>query len=1318
MKYKEKTCGKKTKIAALSQVFSLIIEIFAFSFIVGGMTLFAGVSQAEIVSADSLYPQGCCPEAKDGSVCQEMVESDEELCKTGLVATDCNFVDDCQTGCCYSRQEGICSLNSPKKKCEDTGGVWSSNAQCNIPECQLGCCVIGDQAMIATTRECTKKSAELGFDKNFQPLDADGSCSSKVGLTKKGACLTPSADFSGENSCKFTTKEQCGKTGGDFYDGFLCTAKELNTTCMPAKKTACLEDKDQIYYLDSCGNPANVYDSNKFENEAYWTKFIPASNASVCSQASASCGNCDYSTGSICRDYRLGEDARPAFGDKVCRNLNCKNGKKNGESWCISDYKNTDDPAVAPIGSRWFVGKCVNGEVSIEPCADFNNEVCIQGGDKYRTEAKCNVNDWRSCLAANEKESYEEVADECKKYPGCVMFFDISGNKKYEGLPGFRKNATNAEQGRAGDAGKDSNSVIPWCVPKETPGMVFWNAEQKTNKFGQPEQTGMGNGGSLDETKAICNQASFTCYSRYERDVSAVDKGPWKPKENMECIVNGWTYGSEMDGLAPRYTEEQAEDLNAKQREKEQLFIEALQERCRSLGPCGVTVNVAGELGSNKGDNTFHRTKIDPDGEKGIRELVEENKLLKSYVEGLQDRAGIRKPGSIKSITGSVVAGITGMQVSEALSGLEEISILNPKLPLIAKQMGIQTGAEVSSFEAFGTHLMNIGAAALAAYGIAQILVEIFGLEGEQAKVFTLSLTAGVTASAAVSEFLVGGIFEATLFWFLIIPLFFIFSVFFEGKESKYAVTEYTCEPWSPPKDGDCDSCNKDIRPCSEYRCKSLGSNCQYYNDNGEPGYCSSISGIWSAKISPWKEALTEGNIYTSVTGGGFKIEGSGKGSTVEAWKSIQFGIIVDEPATCRIDNKHTQSFDEMAVEMQLDVTKCETSRGVLCNTNQGTHHKSALVQQIVKENKEQTENFGSATLPMYAGENNYYIRCRNFAGQTNEAEFAVKIIVDDSPDYTAPNIIQFTPESGKYIKMGENSSAVIAWVDEPATCKYSQNQNMKYEEMDKSLLCATDIGSSVLGRFPCHGTLQNLTAGANAVYFQCQDKPEAEERLNSTRIINRNSKEYIVNVCQTGLNITRVYPNSSITAGKSPVELTIGAETSGCIEGGKSTCYFGFDNGTEIAFLETDATLHSQIFSDMPAGEHSIGIRCEDEAGNSDSKTMRAEIILDNDAPAITRAYEKAGEILIRTNEESLCKYSNDTLEECDFSFEGRNLSVMSSSDNLVHRAPWVRNQNYFIKCSDKYNNTNTLCGISLNAFEPAKDEASEQIITEWEYY
>src|SRR3989344_5986325 len=106
---RDKMSGTK-KTVVISQILSLIIEIFAISFIIGGMS----VGIAKPVEAISFVPQGCCTETKNGEICENMNTADAGLCKNSLLSTDCDNIDECVKGCCFDGSNGLCSLNAPK----------------------------------------------------------------------------------------------------------------------------------------------------------------------------------------------------------------------------------------------------------------------------------------------------------------------------------------------------------------------------------------------------------------------------------------------------------------------------------------------------------------------------------------------------------------------------------------------------------------------------------------------------------------------------------------------------------------------------------------------------------------------------------------------------------------------------------------------------------------------------------------------------------------------------------------------------------------------------------------------------------------------------------------------------------------------------------------------------------------------------------------------------------------------------------------------------------------------------------------------------
>ncbi len=140
------------------QILTLVISIFSFAYIISGVF--------ELVDAQTeIQGLSCCEKTTNGAYCQYGLE---ESCDTDFrtAPTECEYVDYCKKGCCYSEEEGLCSKATPELLCE---GRWTKDEFCNQPECQRGCCVMGRQAIFTTDKNCLIKSRFSGFEKDFRP---------------------------------------------------------------------------------------------------------------------------------------------------------------------------------------------------------------------------------------------------------------------------------------------------------------------------------------------------------------------------------------------------------------------------------------------------------------------------------------------------------------------------------------------------------------------------------------------------------------------------------------------------------------------------------------------------------------------------------------------------------------------------------------------------------------------------------------------------------------------------------------------------------------------------------------------------------------------------------------------------------------------------------------------------------------------------------------------------------------------------------------------------------------------------------------------
>lgn len=399
----------------------------------------------------------CCEKTKvtnTGSGGAWCVDADVSECDTNFLAepTACSSTSYCALGTCVNRESGECIINTPQRSCDV--GFWSESSPADIPQCQLGCCFIGDQAAFVTQTKCKSFASLYSIDTHFQQnIQNEISCIASAFPDVQGACVYE-REF--ETNCKMIARSECqGITDAEFHEGFLCTSEELATNCAVTDKTTCVEGKDEVFFTDSCGNVANVYDSSKIGKEGgqtvrvegegdYWETIQSPDCGSGANAGSASCGNCNYYEGSTCKKYERGEDpVNPNYGDNVCRNLGCEfdsdlDGTKenylHGETWCADptaakgtnfleiisgvlqttrlNNLNTNLP-----GSRYSRMVCYNGEVTIEACADRRAEVCIQsertvtGSDgtaqQFRS-AVCRVNAWQDCQAQNSSSDCED----------------------------------------------------------------------------------------------------------------------------------------------------------------------------------------------------------------------------------------------------------------------------------------------------------------------------------------------------------------------------------------------------------------------------------------------------------------------------------------------------------------------------------------------------------------------------------------------------------------------------------------------------------------------------------------------------------------------------------------------------------------------------------------------------------------------------------------------------------------------------------------------------------------------------------------------
>ncbi len=533
--------------------------------------LIAGIISAQTTSY-------CCEKTVSGAWCQN---APEEECNPSFrsVPTSCEATSYCKLGTCVNSGEGTCIKNTPRIVCENEEGVWYEQDKDELSQCQLGCCLMGDQAAYVTQTRCKKLSSIYGLETNFQAsIKNELTCIASATPDIEGACVIEEETG---RTCRFITKKECQEIGGDFNEGFLCSAEELGADCGPRGGTTCVEGRDAVYFLDTCGNLANVYDYSLIDDTDYWTYIQPPEcGDGDGNKNSETCGLCDYYAGSTCGE------GNAKYKNYICQDLGCEwEGEKyeHGESWCVkASASDTESEGHKPLvssgettefsdldsislnnadnipGNRDFRLLCYNGEVMVEPCADYRQEVCVQGevgsGNNAFKSAVCKTNLWRDCYSQDNKKDCENTDKrDCVWIKGISILTGENGEELIVKESGTGEDANEELVVKE----EDEEGVGASCVPKYTPGFDFWK-----------ENT---------EAADLCSIASVTCTAYFEKGVSG----------EIERVVT-----TEEDWFGKR---EDAEIVCFdKSGELVDDWIENRIHLCSALGDCGLSVNYVG----------------------------------------------------------------------------------------------------------------------------------------------------------------------------------------------------------------------------------------------------------------------------------------------------------------------------------------------------------------------------------------------------------------------------------------------------------------------------------------------------------------------------------------------------------------------------------------------------------------------------------------------------------------------------------------------------------------------------------------------------
>jgi hypothetical protein len=1390
---------RRKKFIAGFELVLMVVSVFAFSFMIGAATpdvdgvpgqvspirtFFAKVVTSlkkpivPTVSAQTAtsQPSECCEKTNDGAYC---INTEASNCASGFKSapSSCETTSYCRLGTCYDSEEGICMANTPQRVCDDNGGTWDSRDINEVPQCQLGCCIIAEQAAFVPLVRCKRLSTLFGVSNDYRTdISSEVQCIATAQSQDVGACVYDK-DF--ERICEFTTRGECDAgqeveaiggnisdgaietTGGKkFYEDYLCSAEELNTACAKQTSTGCFNGK--VYEFDSCGNRENVYSSNKGVS---WNNGRVALPLEVCNGNDGSekgCGNCEYLLGSRCAEWEgLLGIGKPSGSDYYCQTTECvdRAGDKrmNGESWCVNDglVGGGSDPA----GSRYYKEVCVDGEVRVEPCADRRAEVCISGsietsaGD-FETAA-CTVNKWQNCFQIDDEDDCLNIDKfDCMWLPAVTGM--VLGGGNAEGSTSFSNPTANegdAFENPTGGGSFTGNVIAPItgnallggddeddeeegtttnrpggvCVPNFPPGLEFW-------KEGNAKQ---------------CGVANAKCAVVYEKGLIG---SSWSCVENCECLEDGW-----------------AGDAN---------------RVCAALGDCGGYVNFQGEYtddgyvwtvdGAEKefSPNTINKisggftglvtalTGLVAGGfgfitgkqvVGGVGELVPATVTLAgggpnpTYIttpnQGVVQLLGKTKTNyNILLSNGqkgtiplnSEIIEATRSPVQEAFFGTEQSSLFADGAPALTETSltdagftNIQTsGNTVTSFTTEGGQVYTAGTDgaftavgqrggsswlsntlgggnwvvgggldtlvsgfqwAAVAYLAGQVIGPMLGLSADNTDALSTALAAGFGTFKVLSTYnfaAEGAILEGNTFLGAhagLIGLGIGVAVFLVMyKDSKVEIVEFNCLPWQAPTGGDvCEECNDDDLPCSEYRCRALGQNCELVNPGSDQERCVTVrrDDVDPPIISPNEEELSNGHGYTNVKlsppGPGFNIINlNSSDGCLKAFTPLEFGINTDEPAQCKIDFNHTLKFDDMAAYFGGS------------NLYAYNHSERFSLPGV--------EDLKNASFILENGKDwQFYMRCKDKNGNENSAEYAVNFCIDPTPDSTAPTVEATSIINGGCVAEDQADAEVEFYTNEPADCRWSK-QDQDFDNMQNTMACSNQLYQmNALQLFTCKAILTGVPREEETFYIRCKDQPGKDDNY---RI--KNAESYVFSLRgSTGLKLKNLQPNETIFGAVRPAPVELYAETLFGCNDGRANCFYSTEDNdnTYIKFFDTDNEdgIHTQLLN-LNEGNHKYYVKCVDEGGNVVKDSVDFRLDIDENAPVVARVYEEDDLLKLVTVRDSECAYSFDN---CDFTFaEG---TEMPYGNSTVHVAEWNEDKTFYIKCRDEFRNEDADCSV-----------------------
>src|SRR3989344_747796 len=458
-----------------------------------------------------------------------------------------------------------------------------------------------------------------------------------------------------------------------------------------------------------------------------------------------------------------------------------------------------------------------------------------------------------------------------------------------------------------------------------------------------------------------------------------------------------------------------------------------------------------------------------------------------------------------------------------------------------------------------------------------------------------------------------------------------------------------TCNLYTSPA-GDsaelCESCQSNpVIKCTEYKCKSLGQQCQYLQKERE---CIHVA---RRDLTPPKIESCEARDGPTLKSCPVNFNELG----CEITEAIpEFGLAAvrfttDEFAQCRFSPREGVSFEASDKNSQW------LRNALFSNEHFFGIDIGNVTEDLIKENCQGGE------------ECIFNIRCRDQAEPPNtmNRDFFLKFNILEGPDLQPPIIVQTAVPSGVSIPVGRSEANFSMFVDDKSgspACRSSRGRDKEFSQMEGNFTCNPQRNFEEQG-YECTTKFTDLESRPESVfYFRCKD---------TAGNANQKGFQFIIKTSEPLSIESKQLPSGIVAFDKVEVKLTTNNE---------ALCYYKIDQDKEVLFEQTNAVQHLTAIP-TSNGNHNIKVRCIDDAGNEAGAEANFKTEFTR-FPVIKKVYTDGSVLVIKVNQPATCSYSTT-----DRNFNFNDGKTMSSREGLTHTTLSADSDKatYHIKCKNE---------------------------------